>query len=281
MSTATGSYVIEVVDEESLSVDVVNRSMSVVVLLSIWSPEIPASVEINETLTTLSDEFAGRFLLATLDAKAQPGLVSAMRIPELPLVVAVLRGQLAPLLQDPLPIAEMRAVVQQILQAAAGAGVTGTSEPLRQAEATDDDAALEEPPARFPEAEDALMRGDLDTAISLYEKALRDAPNDSEASEGLARARLMKRTMSADPSAARRAAADNPSDVDAQTLVADLDLMGGHVDDAFARLLDLVRTTSGDERDRARRHLLDLFAVVGDDDPRVATARRGLTAALF
>ena len=127
VAASGGSFVIEVTGEESLSTDVVNRSVSVVVL-SVWAPDVPESVQINETLTALSEEFAGRFVLATLDAKAHPTLVSAMGIPGVPLVVAVLRGQLAPLIQDPLPEAEMRALIQQILQAAATAGVTGTAQ---------------------------------------------------------------------------------------------------------------------------------------------------------
>jgi putative thioredoxin len=91
----------------------------------------------------------------------------------------------------------------------------------------------------------------------------------------------MQRTSDADAAGARAAAAERPDDVAAQTLVADLDLLGGHVNDAFARLLDLVRRTSGDERDRARLHLLELFAVVGNDDPRVLAGRRDLASALF
>jgi putative thioredoxin len=81
--------------------------------------------------------------------------------------------------------------------------------------------------------------------------------------------------------AARTAAAERPDDVDAQTLVADLDLLGGHVEDAFSRLVDLVRRTSGDERDQARTHLLGLFAAVGNEDPRVLKGRQQLASALF
>jgi len=274
----SGSFVVEVNDESSLSTEVVNRSMSVVVLLSVWSPDVAESVEINETLARLADEFGGRFVLATLDARAHADLSSAIGIPSVPLVAAALRGQLAPLLQDPMPEAEMRAVIQQILQAAAANGITGTAQPFRPVVA---DAAVEEPPARFPAAEDALLRGDLDEAIRQYESELARLPGDAEASEGLARARLLKRTMEVDQAGARAAAAAAPDDLAAQTLVADLDLVGGHVEDAFTRLIDLVRRTSDGERDTVRNHLLDLFAVVGDADPRVGNARRALTAALF
>ena len=94
-------------------------------------------------------------------------------------------------------------------------------------------------------------------------------------------AKVLKRTQGIDLQEARTAAAERPDDVDAQTMVADLDLLGGHVDDAFARLVELVRRTSGDERDAARTHLIDLFGAVGNDDPRVLKARRDLASALF
>src|SRR4051812_44233064 len=122
---ATGAYVVEITDEQSLATEVVNRSMAAVVLLSVWSPDVPASVQLNETLTALADEFSGRFLLATLDAKANADLVAAIGIPNVPLVAAALRGQLAPLFQESLPEAEMRSVIQQILQAATANGITG------------------------------------------------------------------------------------------------------------------------------------------------------------
>lgn len=276
-----GSYSLDVVGEQSLRADVVERSMQVVVLVSFWSEQSPASVEINATLTSLADAYAGRFVLARVDVGTQPELAEALGIPQVPLVVAALRGQLAPLVQEPLPEAEMRSVIDQVLQAAAANGVAGVSAPVSSPDAPSDQDGDDEPPSLHPEAEDALMAGDLPTAIAAYEQALKANPSDEEATLGLARARLMERTASADLNAARAAAAERPDDVEAQTLVADLDLMGGHVDDAFHRLIELVRRTSDADRDAARKHLISLFGVVGDADPRVAKARQLLASALF
>jgi putative thioredoxin len=279
----SGRFTIDVVGEQSLRTDVIERSMSVVVLASFWSEQVPASVQLTERLSALADEFGGRFVLARVDAGSQPELAQALGIPEIPLVVAVLRGQLAPLIQDLLPEAELRTVLQQVLQAAAANGVAGVSPPLGEPDDSGDDVVepAAEPEPAHPAAEEALLSGDVDTAIAEYEAALRETPADAEAGVGLARAKLLKRTQGADPAQAREAAAERPDDVDAQTLVADLDLLGGHVDDAFSRLIDLVRRTSGEDRERARTHLVEMFAVVGDDDPRVAKARSTLASALF
>ena len=119
------------------------------------------------------------------------------------------------------------------------------------------------------------MAGDLRHAITAYEAgAAQRRPGDAEATLGLGQAQLLKRTAGIDLAAARGGGRADPDDVEAQTLVADLELIGGHVDDAFARLIELVRRTSGDERDAARKHLIELFGLVGDDDPRVGKARQ-------
>jgi putative thioredoxin len=281
----SGRYVIAVGDEQTLRSDVVERSMSVVVLVSFWSPESAASVDINGSLSRLADEFDGRFLLATVDVAAHPELAQALGIPQVPLVVAALRGQLAPLIQDPLPDDQMRAMISQILQAAVSNGVAGRVDPVDDGDSTAAEAGVDdadaEPPSRFPEAEEALMSGDLDAAVQAFEEALSSNPGDPEATLGLGQAKLLKRTQGVDLNATREAAAQRPDDVAAQTLAADVELLGGHVDDAFGRLIDVVRRSAGDDRDQARQHLIELFSVVGDADPRVVRARQQLASALF
>lgn len=279
-ASAGGSFTVAVDSQQALATEVVNRSMSVLVLLSVWSPDVPESVQINDTLGALATEQGGRFVVATLDAKTNADLVDAIGIPAVPFVAAAVGGRLLPLFEEALTEAEMRSVVQQVIQAAATSGVTGTAQPFAVADTATDDGG-EEPPSKYPAADDALVRGDYAGAIAAYTAALKESPADREASEGLARAQLLQRTSGVDLAAARTAAAAAPDDVDAQILVADLDLLGGHVDDAFDRMIDLVRRTSDEARDAARSHLLELFAVVGDADPRVGKARRALTAALF
>jgi putative thioredoxin len=277
-----GAFTLDVTSEEMLRRDVVEQSLKAVVIVSFWSPEAPVSTEINEALTTLSDEYAGQFLFAKVDVSANPALAQALQIPSVPLVVAAIRGQLAPLIQDALPLAEMRTLVSQVLQAAAQSGVTGRVEPRSGQPLADVPTdEQEEPPARYPDAEAALMSGDLETAVDKYQKALAGNPGDDEASLGLAQAKLLLRTRDVDAGKARQAAEAAPDDVSAQTLVADLDILDGRVDDGFQRLIELVRRTTGDDRDRARLHLVELFAVIGNDDERVTKARQLLASALF
>jgi len=127
----------------------------------------------------------------------------------------------------------------------------------------------------------ALDAGDLGGAVQAYRNVLTDDPGNTEARLGLAQAELLQRVQGLDPQQVRKDAADRPADVRAQITAADLDLVGGHVEDALGRLVDTVARTAGEDREAARVRLLELFEVVGSDDPRVTAARRALARALF
>ncbi len=276
--SASGRFTVAITSEEQLRSEVLVRSTTTVVLLSFWAARVPESVQLNDTLSVLAEEYDGRFLFATLDVAAHAELAEALGVPGVPLVLVALQGQLAPLLQQAIPASDLRTVVDQVLQAAVANGVTGRAAPVSD---EPEPAAAEEPVSRHPEAEAALEAGDFAAAIAGYERALNDNPADDDAMQGLVRTRLVQGTLQTDAAAARKRAADDPDDIETQLTVADLDLLGGNVEDAFGRLLDLVRRLAGDERDVVRQHLLDLFTVVGGDDSRVAKARQRLAAALF
>jgi putative thioredoxin len=196
-------------------------------------------------------------------------------------VYAVLKGQPIPLFQGAQPEAQVRQVLTELLRVAAANGVSGTVQ-VDGAAAAPAEEEVEEPlPPLHQEAYDAIERGDFTAAVAAYEQALRENPADDLARVGLAQVRLLERTQDVDLAAARAKAAQDPDDVDAQLVVADLDVLGGHVEDAFTRLVDTVRRTSGADRDRVRVHLVELFEVVGPTDPRVPAARLALANALF
>jgi putative thioredoxin len=279
---AGGAYALSL-DEQNFQATL-EASMTAPVLLTFYSPSrMPESAQLAEDVATLAGEFAGKFLAGMVDIDTAPQIAQAMQIPSVPLVVAVVEGRPVPLLQDVVPIDELRTALTQVLQQLAAQGMTGRHQPLGGAPADGDDDEDAEPATdpRFVPAEDALQRGDVAAAVAEYQKLVDANPADVEAAAGLARARLLERAGDADLGEARAAAAASPDDVAAQCLVADLDLLGGHVDDAFARLIGLVRRTAGDERNAAREHLLGLFAVVGNADPRVQRGRQDLASALF
>ena len=275
---APGAYSFDAT-EQTFQTEVAEASMQHVVVLSLWSPRAPESVTLNEMLSKLADSYQGKLTVARLDVDESPQIAQALQVRGVPYVLGLVQGQPVPLFQGSTDEETAKQYLDKLLELAVSNGVTGTAQPR----ATEDAEAEEEPASdpRFAEADEAFGSGDLDGAIAAYEKLVSQNPADDEAAERLAGVRLMKRTSGADLNAARDEAANNPDDIDAQLLVADLDVSGGHVEDAFGRLIDLVRRTFGDDRERIRLRLIDLFTIVGNDDPRVARARRDLAASLF
>lgn len=273
-----GAYAVDVT-EQTFQADVLEASMRHVVVMSLWTPRAPETERFNATLASVVDSFAGRILLARVDVDTSPQIAKAVQAETVPFVVGLVKGQPVPLFQGIVDEAEVRRFFDELVKVAVANGLSGTAQSRGAAPVAEEPADEDDP--RFAAADEAFVAGDYDGAVRAYEALVAANPADTEAAERLAGVRLVQRTSGADLSAARDAAAQAPDDIDAQLLVADLDVSGGHVDDAFARLVDLVRRTAGDERERVRQRLLELFVVVGADDPRVAPARRALASALF
>ncbi|GGH39308.1 tetratricopeptide repeat protein [Microbacterium album] len=257
--------------------EVLELSRSVPVVVDLWAEWCGPCKQLSPVLEKVVAELAGRLVLAKVDVDANPQLQQAFRAQSIPMVVALVGGQPVPLFTGAVPEEQVRQVFDQLLQLAAQNGVTGTV-PVEGAPA---EAAERPLPPLHAEAYAAIEAGDYDRAIAAYEKALKENPRDEEAQAGLGQVRLLARAQRVDLQAARDAAAANPRDVDAQLTVADLDIAGGHVDDAFDRLLELFAALPSDERGPVRERLVELFGVVGASDPRVVRARGRLTSLLY
>jgi putative thioredoxin len=274
----TGGYVVDIT-EQNFQTDALEASMHHVVVLSLWSPRSPQSSTFNALLAQVVASYEGQMTLAQVDVDTNQAIAQALGAQGVPLVVGLVKGQPVPLFQGTADEADVRGYFDELLKVATENGLTGRVDAPAGDPAPADDEPADDP--RFAAADAAFASGDIDGAVAEYEKLLNQNPGDSEIAERLAGVQLMGRTRDADLTAARAAAADAPDDLDAQLLVADLDVSGGHVQDAFDRLIDLVRRLDGDDRERVRERLLELFTVVGATDPRVADARRALASALF
>ncbi|WP_435203247.1 tetratricopeptide repeat protein [Janibacter sp. GS2] len=259
---------------------IVQRSAAVPAVAVLWSSEHPQSRTLLDDAVDIARALDGRVQVVGVDIATNPGITQAIQPQEVPVALGLVSGQPVPLFSGLVEKEQFRQVVDQLLQLAVQHGVTGrvsgADDPTEEAQEVE-----EELPPLHQEAFDAIERDDLDAATAAYEQALEQDPKDIDAQLGIAQVSLMKRTRGVDLTAAREAAAADPSDVDAALVVADLDVLGGHVEDAFVRLIDLVRSTAGDDRERVKNHLLDLFAVVGNQDERVRKGRTTLMSALF
>ncbi|GGO73815.1 tetratricopeptide repeat protein [Nonomuraea cavernae] len=277
---AASSALVVDVTEETFTTDVIDRSMTVPVVLDLWSPRAPGSAQLSPVLEKVLGETGGRAVLAKVNVDASPQIAQALRVQAVPTVLAIFQGQAVTGFQQVLPEQEVRrwldelmAAVEQFYQANPDA---------RPAPQAGEEAPPEAPPADpdLVAAEQAIDQGDLDAAQAAYERLLARAPGNEDAKMGLAGVGLIKRTADADPDDVQRRLAD-PADLDAQLLAADLEMLSGAVDEAFDRIVAVVKRTSGDERDKARRHLLGLFDALPAEDPSLARARRALSSALF
>jgi putative thioredoxin len=265
------------VSEESFQAEVIDRSFQVPVLIDLWADWCQPCKQLSPILEKLAAESAGTWLLAKIDVDANPRISQALQVQSIPTVFAVIGGQLVPGFQGALPEPQVREFVAAVLQAGQEAGLTGAV-PVSDEEATTEPVEVADP--RLVAAEAALDEGDFAGAAAQYEAILASEPANADAGLALRQVRLIERTATADASVVTTADA-KPDDVAAALAAADYELRGQELDAAFARLLGLLRRTSGDERNAVRDRLVEYFELIGPDDPRVTRARRDLTNALF
>ena len=298
-----GGNVIDVT-EETFNADVVNRSRSAPVILDLWAEWCGPCKQLSPVLEKLAVEADGAWVLAKVDVDANQQLAGALQVQSIPTVLAVIGGQLVPLFQGALPEAQVRQYLAQVMQLAEQLGLPGAGGEAAGGQAAGGQPANGQPgearpgpgappgmrggpgggmmsdPA-FEEARLAMERGDLDGAADAFQRVLASSPGHPVAAMGLAQVNLIRRVSSYDEQEARRAAAENPADVDAQARVADIEVAAGRPDVGFDRMLGTIRRTAGEDRDRARVHLVGLFEVFPPGDSRVAKARGTLSSLLF
>jgi putative thioredoxin len=282
-SAANSEYVFDVT-EAGFETDVLERSRTVPVVLDLWAEWCGPCKQLSPVLEKLAVEAAGAWVLAKVDVDANPQLSAALQVQSIPMVLAVIGGQLVPGFLGALPEAQVRQWLSQVLQVAQQIGLSGGDGEAGPETADGglpggEPAGYREP--ELAEAQQAMERGDLDGAAAAFERMLAASPGNPVATLGLARVNLFRRVDSYDQAQARRDAAAHPDDVDAQIRVADIDMAQGHAGEAFDRLLGVIRRTSGDDKNKVRQHLVGLFELFPPGDPQVTKARSTLSSLLF
>jgi putative thioredoxin len=255
------------VTAENLTTEFLPLSKTCAVILFCWSARSAESVEMLAVMGQLETSYKGSWSLGHVDIDAQPQVAKALQTQKIPYAVALINEQIVPLFEQPYPEAQIRLVLDKVLALAAEQGVG--------------DAPVEIIEPEEEEAVTALEAGDFPTAEIAYKKLLARKPADSFAKLGLAQTQLLIRTDGLVLDAVIKEATENPQDLSLQLRAADMEIVNGGVEAAFTRLLDVVKGSTGDERNKAKEHLLSLFALVDPADPRLTAARSALANALF
>ena len=264
------------VTEATFQAEVVERSLQVPVIVDLWAEWCGPCKQLSPVLERLAQAANGAWILAKVDVDANPRIAQLFGVQSIPTVVAIAGGQPVEAFAGAQPEPQIKQWLAALLDA-----LRDRLPGISAAEQGGDAEPVPEPEdPRFVTAEEAFENGDFEAAAAAYQKILDEEPANEQAKAALAQVKFLARAESADPSVVVRADT-SPEDVEAQLQAADVELANQRIEQAFKRLLDVIRRTSGSDRDKARTHLVELFGLFPAEDPLVAKARRDLASALF
>jgi putative thioredoxin len=266
---ASGAPVGLDITETNLEAEVLARSNQVPVVVLLWTPRSEASAQLGDALAALANADGGTWALTTVNVDTAPRVAQVFGVQAVPTVVAVAGGQPISSFEGVQPPEQLRRWIDSLLSATAGK-LSGGAEP--EVEETVD-----------PEIERARSLwddGEFDDATAAYQAILDAQPDHAEAKDALRQIAFLKRAT-ARPSDSVAVAAAAPDDIEAAFAAADVEVALDSVEEAFARLIALVRRTAGDDRTTVRTRLVELFELFPQDDPRVIAGRRNLANALY
>jgi putative thioredoxin len=252
---------------ENLNSNILPLSLVRPVIVLMWSPRSPESQEMIATLGKLEIEYQAKWSLARVNIDTHPEIAQAFQTKNVPYAVAIIAEQMVPLFEQAYPEAQVRLVIDKVLALSAQQGIGEA--PVEQMEPEEEEAIT------------ALESGDYAVAEVAYKKWLSRKPNESLAKLGLAQTQLLMRTEGLELNKIVEESKKSPQDIDLQLKAADVEIVNGGVEEAFSRLLTLIKASAGDDKNKVKTHLIGLFALVDQGDPRLISARKELASSIF
>jgi putative thioredoxin len=258
---------------------VIKQSAAVPVVIDLWATWCGPCKQLSPILEQLALEYNGKFVLAKVDVDAEPQISAAFQVQSIPSVFVAIGGQVAPLFQAAQPLPQVKQIIDAVLEQAAKLGVAGNVSG-NDISGNEMPQMVTEPSSdpRFDAAESALELGDWDLAITAYQELLSATPNDAIAKIGLLNVQLLKRMDGVDFATA---ISTSNNAIDSQLIAADAQFLMNDLAGSFSRLIELIRTNTGKDRDIVRDRLVELFEIAGATNPAVISGRTALANALF
>lgn len=258
---------------------VIKQSATVPVVIDLWATWCGPCKQLSPILEQLALEYNGKFVLAKVDVDAEPQISAAFQVQSIPSVFVAIGGQVAPLFQGAQPLPQVKQIIDAVLEQAAKLGVAGNVSG-NDISGNEMPQMVTEPSSdpRFDAAESALELGDWDLAITAYQELLSATPNDAIAKIGLLNVQLLKRMDGVDFATA---ISTSNNAIDSQLIAADAQFLMNDLAGSFSRLIELIRTNTGKDRDIVRDRLVELFEIAGATNPAVISGRTALANALF
>ena len=252
---------------ENLNSNILPLSLVRPVIVLMWSPRSVESQDVMNTLGKLEVEYQAKWSLARVNIDTHPEIAEAFQTKNVPYAVAIIAEQMVPLFEQAYPETQIRLVIDKVLSLSAQQGIGEA--PVEQIE-PEEEVAMS-----------ALESGNYALAETAYKKWLSRKPNESLAKLGLAQTQLLIRTEGLELNIVVEESKKSPQDIDLQLKAADIEIVNGGVEAAFSRLLTLIKTCTGDDKNKVKTHLLNLFALVDQGDPRLVSARKELASSIF
>ena len=279
LANAPSGVVIDV-NENDFQQKVIDTSNQVPVVVDLWAEWCGPCKQLSPVLEKIAAEFKGKFILAKVDIDKNPNIAAAFQVQSIPAVFLIIAGSAAPLFTSALPENQVRQYINEVMRIAKEQGITGTVNQVEQQVEQENKSEEPQTDPKLEAAFNAIEKGNFSEAKNIYQEMLNQNPIDETAIAGLAQVGLLERSTTLNENEIRKNASDKKN-IEAQLELADLELMKGNPEAGFSVLINAIRITSGQDRDKLRERLLELFVVVGDSDPHVIKARRDLASALF
>lgn len=288
MEQVNNGSVIDVSDA-TFQQEVIEHSFAVPVVVDFWAPWCAPCRMLSPTLERLAQEGNGAFVLAKINVDDNQQSATQYGVQGIPAVKAFRDGRVVSEFVGAQPEPTVRQFLKEIVPSETDGWVAEAAGLVAAGRAEDAENLYRKALVVEPAHTQALLglgglllaQGEVDQAIQTLKKVPYGGPERKEAERLLAQARLRQGATDGNEAAYRQRIADNGNDLEARMALISIFASREAYPDALEELLEVVRRDRKEMREEARQRMLDIFNVLGNDNPLAREYRNKLASALF